>query len=309
MDRLLFSSNRRILLYLFFLMFFFPKSLNAQSQDFLDTDDHSLSSRWELDSDKKRGTFIVTPYKPTFILPLRWTSRPNEMPASLNPNNVATERRGYDNFETRFQLSLKTKVAEGLLFGEGDLWLGFTQTANWQILNGDLSRPFRELNYEPEIIFNYPLSGESLFGIQPKMIGLALSHQSNGKSLPYSRSWNRVIFHAGFEYNNLSFVIRPWIRFSEKFATDDNPKMEDFIGVGDLTFVYTRGEQIFSLLVRSNMRLNKHYKGYLDFTWAYPIAGNLKATLHVGHGYGETLIDYNYKQTTIGLGVSLLEWL
>ncbi len=288
----------------------FITTAKAQDKDFTNGEFHTLTSRWELDAASNRGNFIVTPYKPTYILPFRWSNRPNEMPASLNPDNVATEHRDYNNLETRFQLSLKTKVASGLLFGKGDIWLGFTQTANWQVFNGELSRPFRELNYEPEIIFNYPLPEDAnILGLKPKMIGLALNHQSNGKSLPYSRSWNRVIFHAAFEYQNLSFILRPWIRFSEKSATDDNPKMEDYVGVGDATFVYTYGEQIFSLVVRSNMRLNQHIKGYADFTWSYPISGNLKATLHVAHGYGETMIDYNYKQTTVGLGVSLLEWL
>lgn len=287
-------------------------NLFAQQTDFknFETRESTLDERWELTSESSQGTFVVVPYKPIYILPGRWSNRPNKLPTSLNPDNVAKIPNDYNNFEARFQLSIKTKITSGLLFGKGDIWLGFTQTANWQVFNEKLSRPFRELNYEPEVIFNYPLpSDASIFGLKPKMVGLALNHQSNGKSLPYSRSWNRVVFHAAFEYRDLSFTIRPWIRFSEKFDTDDNPQIGNYIGVGDATFVYTHKEQVFSLLVRSNMRLNNRFKGYADFTWSYPIKGNLKAILQVTHGYGETLIDYNYKQTTVGLGVSLIEWL
>ncbi len=45
----------------------------------------SLSERWELDSATRRGTFLVTPYKPLYVTAGRWSSDPNEQPVSENP--------------------------------------------------------------------------------------------------------------------------------------------------------------------------------------------------------------------------------
>ncbi|MCP1994509.1 phospholipase A [Flavobacterium sp. HSC-61S13] len=273
-----------------------------------ETQARTLTERWELSSETKKGTFVITPYKPIYVSPLRWSSDPNKLPTSDSPDNNALIPQDYNSVESRFQLSFKTKVMQGIFWGAGDIWLAFTQTANWQVYNADLSRPFRELNYEPEVILNFATNFE-VFGVTNRMMGISLNHQSNGKSLPGSRSWNRVIFQTAFDYKDLSVIIRPWIRMHEKIEEDDNPGIEEYVGRGDITLIYKYKEQEFSLLARNNMRFNKRNKGYLEMNWTYPISGNLKAHLQVANGYGDTMIDFNHKQTIIGLGVSLIEWL
>jgi phospholipase A1 len=139
------------------------------------------------------------------------------------------------------------------------------------------------------------------------MVGMAFNHESNGKSDPFSRSWNRVIFHAGFDRKNWSIYVRPWLRI--KSSKDDNPDISEYVGRGDVNIIYTRNGSIYSLTGSHNLNFGTKLRGYAAFSWSYPIKGNLKGFLQVTHGYGETLIDYNNKQTTIGLGVSLIEWL
>ena len=43
-----------------------------------------------------------------------------------------------------------------------------------------------------------------------------------------------------------------------------------------------------------------------DYT--FPIKGKLKAYVQGFHGYGESLLDYNHKHNSIGLGVMLNDW-
>ncbi len=250
-----------------------------------------MTERWELDTTASRGTFLITPYKPIYMLPARYTDQANDAPFSGNDNpEYIAAPVDYNNTELKFQVSFKTKIFQGLLWNSIDVWGAYTQVAQWQIYNEALSRPFREINYEPEIILNFPLHF-MVFGFDARMAGVALNHQSNGQALPYSRSWNRIIFHAGFERENWSVFIRPWLRLRD--SKEDNPDITKFIGRGDANIVYTYKNNVFSLLATHNLELKSKIRGNITFSWSTPIKRNLKGYLQASHGYGETLIDYN----------------
>ena len=270
---------------------------------------HSLlDNRWELAKDSKLGTFQLRAHKPVYALPAYWTSKINDAPHSPNPANTVTPPlQQLDDLEAKFQISFKTKLVENLFGDNGDIWAGYTQSSRWQAYNAGLSRPFRETNYEPEVMLvvrnNY-----SVLGWKGRMMGVGLNHQSNGRSDPFSRSWNRVIFSAGLDRENWVLVLRPWLRVGENAGEDNNPDIEDFIGRGDALLVYNRNGHELALTGRHSLRGGDRSHGSLQLDWGFPINNLLRGHVQVFDGYGESMIDYNHRATYIGLGFALLEW-
>ncbi len=263
----------------------------------------NTSQQWELDSIDKKGTFRLVSYRPIYFSAARWSSKNNETPFNGSGEFATKDNAFFDNIEAKFQISFKSKLIQGFFFGRGDLWVGYSQKAHWQVYNKKLSRAFRELNYEPEIIFNFPLKID-LFNGQVRTFGVILNHQSNGKDIPTSRSWNRIIFNIGYEYKNWIVNFRPWYRVPD--TEDENPNITTFIGDGELEIGTNLGKhELYTIISHS---FTTFQKGNIQMNYVFPIHGHLRGHAQVFHGYGETLIDYNVSQTTIGIGVSFANW-
>ncbi|MET0231696.1 MAG: phospholipase A [Rhodanobacteraceae bacterium] len=266
-----------------------------------------LDSRWELDPDSKRGAFHIRAYRPVYLLPAFWTSKINHTPHSPSADHDVPEPLDLDSVEAKYQLSLKTKVWENIFGDNGDLWMGYTQVSHWQVYNQSESRPFRETTYEPDATLMFR-TDYNLLGWDGRLFGIGVDHQSNGRSNPFSRSWNRVMLDIGFDRDDWALMFRPWWRIPESRDVDDNPDIEDYVGRGDVQLTHLWNGHEFTLLARHSLRGGDRAHGALEFDWAFPIADELRGHVQVFDGYGESLIDYNHRAWYLGLGVSLLEW-
>jgi phospholipase A1/A2 len=94
-------------------------------------------------------------------------------------------------------------------------------------------------------------------------------------------------------------TIRPWYRIREDWTDDNNPDITNFVGRGDIVATYQKGGHNFSLLLRTNMDF-WNFHGALQVDWSVPLYRQLKGYVQVFTGYGESLIDYNHQQTTLG---------
>lgn len=268
----------------------------------------TLGERWELDAASKLGTFVLRPYKPMYVLPVHGTDDPNTQPSSDGVDNTVTEPVDIRAVEAKVQLSFKAKLWETIGGSNVDLWAGYSQTSHWQVYTPELSRPFRETNYEPEV---FALLGvdEPFLGGRLRMLGLGVNHQSNGRNEPWSRSWNRVIAQVGWERGDWSVLVRPWWRLHESADTDDNPGIEDYVGRGEVVVVRKAGSWLWSVQLRHSLEGGDGSRGSVLLDLAFPVSSYLKGHLQLFSGYGESLIDFNHRQTTAGIGISLAEWL
>lgn len=268
-----------------------------------------LDSRWELDvdaaDDPKPAPFCIRPYRPIYLLAFT-TTNTNRTPTSPNPDNNVSEPENITRGELKYQISLKTKILNDIIGDNGDLWMGYTQASHWQIFNESRSRPFRETSYEPDANLVFRTNFDVL-GWKARMLGFGLVHQSNGRSNPLSRSWNRATASLGLERENWTVTLRPWVRVLE-FGEDNNPDISDFMGRGDLEIVRVAGDSQFALMLRHSLRGGDRSHGAVQFDWAFPIAPPLRGHVQVFNGYGESLIDYNHRAWYAGVGVSLIEW-
>lgn len=273
-----------------------------------------LTRVWNLDNRMHRNSSALdrlTPHKQSYLV-VRDTSRVNNLPYSPAPAHTVLTPYNMDALETKFQLSFKTDIGtlENIdLWGLKTLrvWGAYTQQSHWQVFNSRNSSPFRETNYEPELIATFGTGRESGW----KLLNLGVVHQSNGRTNPESRSWNRLYAQGGWEWDNFSLLARGWWRIPEKAATDDNPDIVHYLGRGDLVARWEPDSksQAVALLVRNNLNLNQNI-GFTQLDWSMPVALGHAARLHAqfGTGYGESMLDYNHRQTTLGLGVSFREW-
>ncbi|OWY39836.1 phospholipase [Xenophilus sp. AP218F] len=264
-----------------------------------------LSRAWDLDADDKRGTFVLRGYRANYFLPAWYQHDPNATPSSPSRGTTPLFGGDLDHVEAKFQLSFKTKLWENVGGTPLDIWAGYTQQSHWQMYNKQESSPFRETDYEPELMATLPVDWR-LGDWRVRMVGLGAVHQSNGQSDPLSRSWNRVYAMTALENGDLTLGARLWRRIPEKAADDDNPDILDYMGHGELRASYLFGRQSLSALARLNLATGK---GALQLDWTFPLTGRLRGYVQAFSGYGESLIDYNYRSRGIGVGLLLNDWL
>jgi len=269
-------------------------------------DEGLIEQRLYTDEENVLRAFTLMAHRPNYILLASYNPNPNNEPwreVSGDPNLEL------DDVEAQFQLSIKVPLGVDLFNNKMDIFAAYTVRSFWQVYNGDYSAPFRETNYEPEAWLQFRPDW-TFWGIKNVANLIGFAHQSNGRNEPISRSWNRIFANFVFEKGNLAFSIKPWYRFSEDEEDDNNPDLTDYMGHFHILAAYKWRGHTFSIMSRNNLE-SGFSKGAVEGTWSFPLGSYkyLKGYVQGFTGYGQSLIDYNSYESSIGIGFAITDWL
>jgi phospholipase A1 len=243
--------------------------------------------------------FVITPYKPNYIL-VGYNSDPNAAPFQ---EAFPDENIEFDATEVKFQISFMFPIVQNIFGDNGDLYFAYTNQSFWQVFNSSLSAPFRESNHEPEFWLQFNGTREIL-GFSNRINAFGFIHQSNGRNEPISRSWNRLFANFIFEKGDFVFSIKPWIIVGDLTGNED---IQDYMGNIEFRGVYKWNRHTMSLMLRNNLQ-SGFSKGTFQVDWSFPIYHRVRGYAQYFNGYGESLIDYNVHNNTLGVGLAFTDY-
>ncbi len=257
------------------------------------------------DEDIGERKYLISVHNQNYILPYTYNDDLNLEPWKevTTPENVAALKEE----EAVFQVSAKLPVWRDVLSQDMDMYFGYTQKSWWQVFTdeADLSAPFRETNYEPELFVRHyggPAVGDSG---RVSAIDFGYVHQSNGRSdiggQSINRSWDRMMARAVFDWDEFALLARAWWAFDE---SDGNPNMYKYRGYGDLRAIWAPNKHTFGLMVRPG---TEEYG--VEASWSWQVTDLLRLYTQYYYGYGESLVDYNAKTSRIGVGIMFNDFL
>lgn len=204
--------------------------------------------------------------------------------------------------DLKLQFSFKYRV-----MSQSHFYFGYTQLMFWEVYKS--SDPFRDINFNPEIFYRFPIKGRFLGHVD-----VGYMHTSNGKDGEVSRSMDRpYIRWTSFLYQGNYKILSSLRLYSISNTESTNRDIKDYAGYWDWTLYFlnitgnSKGEGIdFGFSVFAGKKGFDLDKGGLTLSLSYsfkPLKFNPDIYLQYYSGYLENLLEYDRKVERIRLGL------
>lgn len=180
------------------------------------------------------------------------------------------------------------------------LKFGYSQRSWWDV--AEASAPFKEHNYNPEIFWDFTESLARPSSVpRLHLFDLAgFEHQSNGLDGPNSRSWDRLYVSRTLRLSEMwAWTLKYWKPMN---LGEYNTDIEDYLGNAQITTHVDVNNwaqvELNTLFGRESDKVSYQLDLILPMSrWV-----NSRFFLSYYNGYGEALISYNQKTTSLRAG-------
>ncbi len=242
--------------------------------------------------------FAIAFYKPTYILPYYFTGSPDNVVYRNNTPNDESLKHS----EVKYQFSVKVPIWKNILDHPSSLFFAYTQLSYWQLYNK--SAFFRETDYEPEAFLANETNWHLGKNWQLSFLNVGATHQSNGFGNSLERSWNRLYLEAIASTDNWVVSFKPWYVIS---TNSNNNNIAEYLGYGRILVAYKFHRQVFSIRAHNLIEGGARH-ATAEVSWSFPITPYIKGYVQIFSGYGQSLIEYNHRTNSVGVGVALSDW-
>jgi len=91
---------------------------------------------------------------------------------------------------------------------------------------------------------------------------------------------------------------------------EDNRDIENYMGNFDVRYQTKIENHGIQVMFRNNLKTDvEENKGALELGYTYPFNNRMNIYVQYFYGYGESLIDYNFRQQSISIGFETNHWL
>lgn len=266
-----------------------PEILTSWTSD----SDSLLEARLRQEKKVSDIPLAMSLYQPTYILPYYYTGSPY---TAVYEGQTPDDQQVMSS-EFKSQFSVRTPLWVNA-FGNPNYSInaGYTQLFYWQFYAE--SRYFRETNYAPEVFFSdhFQKNWQASYG---------LVHQSNGKGGENERGWNRV--YANFETSGENWLlsVKPWMLVFQSDSSDlHNPDIAHYLGHEKIRYDYRFANRMQAAISLTNVESGMQ-RGAVEVDYTVPLTRNLSFMVQYFNGYGQSLIEYDHRTQSVGVGFSL----
>ncbi|OGW27992.1 MAG: hypothetical protein A2X56_08620 [Nitrospirae bacterium GWC2_57_13] len=173
--------------------------------------------------------------------------------------------------------------------------------------------PFHDSSYRPSLFYEVADTDRIRRKGSLPWLQVGYEHESNGKARPESRGMDIFfvrprLFFGKPEGTHFRFAPKVWTYLGR----GGNSDMKHYRGYSDLLGILDIGkdEGFFSksqVSVTLRKGVHWHY-GSLQVDAAYPMGSTFYLHFQYFNGFGETILDFNKRETQYRMGIMMIAW-